>query len=99
MSDKPSNRRNISRARKLFGVLVSFAVFQYGCAVTGPVVTRQEEAAARNQLQLADYRIWWDHQKWLLQVSDRFAWGINTPGASYRNAMGKIGRASCRERG
>ncbi len=69
-------------------MLVSFAVFQYGCAVTGPVVTRQEETAARNQLQLADYRIWWDHQKWLLRVSDRFAWGINTPGASYRNAMG-----------
>jgi len=63
-------------------------VFNFSCAVTGPPVTRQEEEAARNQIKQADYRIWWNQQKRLFRVSDRFAWGVNTPGAPYRNAIG-----------
>jgi len=79
---------NDRKSRKLLGVLLGLSLFHYGCAVTGPRVTRQEEEVARGQIKQADYRIWWGHQKRLFRVSDRFAWGVDTPGAPYRNAIG-----------
>jgi hypothetical protein len=75
-------------ARRFLAFLLSITLLPLGCAVTGPRVTAEEEAAARGRIQQADYRIWWDYQKRLLRVSDRFAWGVATPGAPYRNAFG-----------
>lgn len=66
--------------RKFIALIVSVLFFNLSCAVTGPTVTRQEEEAARAQLKQADYRVWWSYQKRLFRVSDRFAWGVNTPG-------------------
>jgi predicted metalloprotease with PDZ domain len=78
------------RSRRFFCVLSILSLIHYGCAVTGPRVTRQEEDAARGQIKQADYRIWWEHQKRLFRISDRFAWEVKTPGAPYRNAIGVL---------
>src|SRR5262245_41695667 len=73
---------------KVTAVLTCFLFVFSGCAVTGPPVSSEEEAAARGQIQQADYRTWWSNQKRLFRVSDRFAWGVNVPGAPYRISFG-----------
>ncbi len=69
-------------------LLLSLALFLDSCAVTGPRVTPQEEATARTQIQAADLRIWWAHQKRLYRIGDHFVWRVKTPGAPYRNGLG-----------
>ena len=88
-ADIRNYHRNPLLRTRFLGLLLSVALLPLGCAGTGPRVTAEGEAAARGRIQQADdYRIWWDYQKRLLRVSDRFAWGVAIPGAPYKNAFG-----------
>jgi hypothetical protein len=80
--------RLVTLPRFPLSALVILCLVLNGCAVTGPRVTSEEEAAGRGHIRRADYVTWWSNQKRLLRVSDRFAWNVQAPDAPYKNAFG-----------